>query len=418
MKDWIDEWYNNQFDQIDLTPSSEVWENISQAMEDWPKHWYSFNAKDLGTKPRSNTWEQLNIHLSDERRVLRANRFSYITAAVASFLLLVIPLKTEDFLFSEDFQIASLAGFISSPDLSDPIRSNSKIQKEENTLGTVIADRRNSSFAYIDTINHNLNEETASILKDNSPYVLNRSILKSGITIDSEDSGDFRNEVNRMLPIRQTSLAQINLSRELSFNGVYDSKRWLSLSIMPQLSTLNNPMSQSSFSTEAKILPRLSLTYAFSAGHKLNKRNGLKLAVLFNNNKSLMIESDKVQRNINLRYLSLAALYTSSWNIGRQNRLRFNTEVGLFASTLTNKEVLFDEERVSSLEDGYGEVDAGAIFGVAISSKITNRWSLFTGVNTQIGLLNIFQGNQVIPSDFFKTSTKAVGLTIGFQYHL
>lgn len=418
MKDWIDEWYNNQFDKIDLTPSSEVWDNISQAMEDWPKHWYSFNAKDLGTKPRSNTWEQINAHLSDHRRISRTNRFSYITAVIASVLLFIIPLKTEDFLFSEDFQNTSLAGFISLPDLSNTTRSGSKIQNNENTLESGSADGRNNSFAEIEANNDDFVVETTSILKDNSLLVLNRSSLKSGITIDSEDSDDFTNEINRMLPILQISITPSNSSRELPFNSFYDAKNWLSLYIMPQLSTLKNPMSQASFSSETKISPISSLTYAISAGHKLNERNGFKLAVLFNNKKSLMIESDKVQRKIDLRYLSLAAFYTSSWGIGKHNRLRFNTEAGLFASTLTNKEVLFDEERVSSLEDGYGKIDAGAIFGVSISSKLSSRWSLSTGINTQIGLLNTFQGNQFIPSDFFKTSTKSVGLTIGFQYHL
>ena len=104
MKDWINEWYNDQFEKIDLTPSSNVWENISQTMEDWPKHWYASNVDDLGSKPRKATWEQLNSHLSDQRRVQRSNRFSYTAASVILTLLLVVPFGTDDSLFSDYFQ--------------------------------------------------------------------------------------------------------------------------------------------------------------------------------------------------------------------------------------------------------------------------------------------------------------------------
>lgn len=411
MKDWINEWYKDQFDKIDLTPSSNVWDNISQTMEDWPKHWYASNVNDLGTKPRETTWDQLNSHLTDQRRIKRSNRFSYAAAAIISILLIVIPLNTEDSLFSDYFQNEYVANLMLSDDILEVKEIGDIIQEEfvqqlnSTQLSANISEnkdvRESLAVRSLDAINlKRLNQRFSDV--------------KLVIRKDYDEKIVSAQNSIETLPVLRSSFEENGLTSGLKFRENSYSENWFEVSILPQLSSLNNPLSQSAISSNSEKLTVMpSMTYSISAGHKFDRRNGLKLALLMNNQKGLRTSSSNSVRNIDLNYLSLAALYTSSWKLGQYSRFAFNTEIGIIAGFNTNKDVFFNDERVDYLENGYGKIDAGVIMGASISTRLSNHWSLSTGLNSQIGLINVFNGNETIPSDFFRTTTQSIGLNIG-----
>jgi hypothetical protein len=216
------------------------------------------------------------------------------------------------------------------------------------------------------------------------------------------------------LPVLKSDFSE-NKNRDLiEYDNSLKSGSWLSFALAPQISSLNNPMSQSAFKAEdQRVVYTPSLTYEVAAGYKFNRRNGVKLAMLLNNQKSLQVSTETDERSISLNYLSIGALYTSSWQVGHSRRLSLNTEAGLLAGISTKNDVLFNTERIDYLEEGYSRFDAGVIFGASLSTKLNDHWSLSTGVNSQVGIVNIFKGTDAIPADFFKTSTQSISLNIG-----
>lgn len=411
MKDWVKEWYNDQFDKIDLTPSSDVWDNISRTMEDWPKHWYASNVNDLGTKPRKDTWEQLNSHLSDQRRVKQSNRFSYAVAATISVLLLTIPLNTEDSLFSDYFQSAKFAGLNSSS--IDEQSSSTPVQKEfQEPKGSISITPRDSE------LNLKKSQKIANDKSIGSPGAINEEYafkpLPNDILITKKDQQYIDVSAVRSLPILISKTKGTDFGSHLRVSDDSNNTNWMSLSVMPQLSSLNNPISQTAMASDKESLSiRPSMTYAISAGHKFDVRNGIKLSLLLNNQKRLRSESSTDQRSIDMNYVSLAALYTSTWSFGDHSRFAFNSEIGMIAGYNTNNNIFFNQERITYLEDGFGKFDLGTMIGASISAQLSDDWSISAGVNSQIGITNVFRGNELIPSDFFRTTTQSVGFSLG-----
>lgn len=409
MKDWLNEWYNDQFNQIDLTPSSKVWDNIAQSMEEWPKHWYASNAEDVRTQPRPSTWEQLNQQLVRERSIQRANRVPYIAASIMAAILMFVPLNTDDSIVSRASDIEVTQFDKAYSDLNDQLVHNSiedRASFSNQVNQDVFADR-------VDDVTNSGNENDTPISSIPNKY------QQSFIHHEFENGHiALSNKAIRISlaerPVRSLKTPDFNARENISPYGKQFVRNKLSFSLNPQISMLNNPITQKAISSDEQrlsIRPDIALELAYQ--RNFNKRSGLKLAVLFNNNKTLLSASNTSEREISLNYSSLGALYTTQWDFLKSDRLNFQTEAGLIASYASDPVVRFNEERVQYLESGFSRFDLGVIVGASLETKLTSKWSLTTGIQSQVGMLNIFEGNEFVPKDYFSTSTQSAGLSFG-----
>lgn len=425
MKDWLNEWYNDQFNKIDLTPSSKVWDNIAQSMEDWPKHWYASNASDIRTEPRQSTWNQINEQLARQRAIQRANRVPYLAASIIVAILLVIPFKTDDTLLldktpfsSQNFNVENVTFDSNSRNIAqneiteETISGPQLSQLEEDTKEITI--QRNDGLVYGQS-------RTSSIVP--LPNIYKGGFEWTDFAEEKNALRAMQYDVDKIMLAQQPVYSLSNRSVKGDEIVIPDSddfvKNQLSASVLPQISMLNNPLTQSAISSDDESLsinPELAFQVAYQ--RNFNARSGLKIAMLFNNKKTLRTKANGSDRTISLNYNSLGMLYTTQWDFLRSERVSFRTEAGLIAGIAADPEVRFNNERIENLESGFRNIDLGMIVGASLNTELSPRWTLTTGVQSQVGMINIFKGNQFVPQDFFSTSTQSVGFNFGLIYNL
>lgn len=412
MNDWLKEWYNDQFEKIDLSPSSEVWEHIARTMEEWPKHWYVANTNDLNTRPRQSTWENLNNQLVKERQIRLANRFSYAVASVVAFLFLIIPVQIEDSYLLTDLNYELAASSARENIPKEIVSLASRTRSSGEMFQRRIASTNNT------TSELSITPVTAEL---EQREFATRNVLSNQLNNVDDLSGVIAiSPVVASLEPKQLSLTSNLIDRKLNNENIAWSKHQFSLNVLPQLTILNNALAQHAFvddNTEIIQSPSVALQFAYQ--RNFNSRNGLKVAALVNNKKSLVTSSDLNERSIDLNYLSLAAIYTSKWSLNKISpRLSFQAETGLIGGVVQSRSVTFNDERIPYLETGFGQFDLGAYLGASLVSSINDQWSWSVGLASQIGLINIFNGNQYVPRDYFSTSTQSAGLSFGLIYNL
>lgn len=421
MEDWLKKWYNDQFTKIDLSPSSKVWDNISVSMEKWPSHWYRSNIYDLKTEPRPSTWQSVNSQLADIYYPSRSRRPSYVLIAIAVLLLSLIPISLSDgsILISEEDH------YLARYETSNSINRDNTISNKVTDKPLKSSDNQNTDL----TVDKN---SGGKIRLENTASVKNTTSKESTSTWIPISKPEFKDEIKGKLSIidsiktnspnilsleqRVINYPKTNLHKDIVLlsKDVFEPKYSIGLHIVPQFSSLLNPLrTKIRANNDVEKLNPLSIGFDLSFEKYISSKNSLHVSVRGNNVKSLKFRENNISKEIRLNYASLNLSYGRKWQLGSSDKLFLRTYIGVFAGYTVSKDVNYDGERVDYIEDGLKSMDFGNSINLVLSRKLSDRTRLEIGTNSQLGVMNIFKGTDVLPSKYFRTSTISYGLNIG-----
>ncbi|MGM0478594.1 MAG: hypothetical protein ACQERC_05175 [Bacteroidota bacterium] len=434
MKDWIKKWYNRRFNDIDEAPSSEVWENISKDLDGWPKHWYRENADDLHTPPRYSIWEGISQSLTPGRGMRPLfNRWAWLILPVFFFVphLLQHDTSTEQGAtviskFMDEFAGKRTIASVESP--MDDFTKNEETPHQVKKSG--ISSQSEQADEKSDRIRSGIQEsaenlESSSVKRDEvEKEVLSVNFDREALEQSDRVANDkVESPVRRLKPLGLTDipLSSIRDWDELSASGESNRHTFLSINVLPQLSWLDNTLTRTARKDQlSSVESSASLGFALAIDQQIKDKHGIHIQTTLNNRKSVRIQSsESLSKNIDLNYHSLDVMYTYDWKaVDALGGLSIQPRVGLFAGYLTNVQATSGNERIKTLEDGFGKWDMGASFGVAFLKNINENWQLNTSVNNQWGTFNVFKGNQDIPANYFSTYAHALQLSFGIARKL
>lgn len=425
MEDWIKKWYNDQFNKIDLSPSSEVWDNISVSMEDWPKHWYKSNTNEIKTDPRPSTWQSINSQLADINYPARHTRPAYILIAIVILILSLIPNSLSDGYIDssngQDFVLAknhktdsSLEEYLLNS--SNPIEKHTKNSDNQTTKSIASISEeveKNDQSENIELVDETSSNEIAPSL--NSPDLplikqeeINKMIVDNVLIEDDHDLVSLQPTI--------INYPEIDLNADLVYRAKDISKPNYSIGLhfVPQFSSLLNPLrTKIRANADIEALNPVSVGFDMSFEKYITSKNSLRVSVRGNNIKSLKFREQNTLKEMTLNYASLDLTYSRNWRLGNSEKLYLKTYIGIFAGYAISKGVNYNGDRVAYIEDGLQNMDFGNSMGLILSRKIANNTRLEIGANSQFGAMNIFKGTDVLPSKYFRTSTISYGLSIG-----
>ncbi|MEX2483118.1 MAG: hypothetical protein WED10_01070 [Brumimicrobium sp.] len=414
MEDLLKKWYKDQFDKIDLSPSSKVWDNISMKLDEWPKYWYNSNIYKMNAEPRESTWEGLKVQLATENYGTRVNRLSYVAILVVIFVISSIPFQISDQSEVYSFKNGFLAEHRSEP-------SNTEYSENQNEI--VVNKTRSTN------IKKNLDQKIESDkLKPSSISIVKNQLFARNIDLpiaDFEDEISFSQENQLFLAIKDVEMptrkvvSQVDLDtpqNEINLKG----DTYIGLSVTPQLSSLLNPMSDKARNSEnVEMNNPVSIGFDLSYEKYISKQNSIRLNLRANNVKRLNFDehnsfnNESIRKEINLNYISMDMNYSRNWSLNKSDNLQLKAFAGIYTGYLVNKSVSYNDERVGYIEDGFRNIDFGTSAGILLSNKISPKMRIEYGFVTQIGVINSFKGTDVLPSRYFKNTSHSYGMSIG-----
>lgn len=92
----------------------------------------------------------------------------------------------------------------------------------------------------------------------------------------------------------------------------------------------------------------------------------------------------------------------------------FNTILGMYYANLKSANQVIDGEKTAS--ENYRKSNYGVIAGLEFEAYLFTHWMLTTGLRSDIGLKNIYAGNQKVPADFKKTYNSSLGINFTIAY--
>jgi hypothetical protein len=117
-----------------------------------------------------------------------------------------------------------------------------------------------------------------------------------------------------------------------------------------------------------------------------------------------------VEKNINLDYLKLQTFYC--WE---NKRFPGQIIMGGYVARLTMAEEQIAETKIQ-VNDRYSDLDYGLLAGYQANIPITKNMVFKPGIRLNYNLVNIFEGDNVIPGNFKDTRNLATSLNISFSY--
>jgi hypothetical protein len=117
-----------------------------------------------------------------------------------------------------------------------------------------------------------------------------------------------------------------------------------------------------------------------------------------------------VEKNINLDYLKLQTFYC--WE---NKRFPGQIIVGGYVARLTMAEEQIAETTLR-VNDRYSDLDYGLLAGYQVNIPVTKSMVFKPGVRFNYNLVNIFEGDNVIPGNFKDTRNLATSFNISFAY--
>lgn len=107
---------------------------------------------------------------------------------------------------------------------------------------------------------------------------------------------------------------------------------------------------------------------------------------------------------------------SAKWHfLNRNNRNKHSLLMGAYTGILKNAVQDLNGESLS-LNDQYRTSDFGIVAGYEYLHPIGNHLSLGTGFRTQLGLNNIFAGNEIIPGYLNNTRNASINFVISLRY--
>ena len=144
---------------------------------------------------------------------------------------------------------------------------------------------------------------------------------------------------------------------------------------------------------------------------------------MMNDRKSFSVfdlaNSNALRRSTEFSFITASGLYKRNVlkSIGSEKQ-QLNAGLGLFGSVRTQIHERSDNPNFLSFIDNYKKYDVGLNLGVDYSFDITKRIRLFTGLQYQLGVINLFNGANKVPASSYNTRTSALGFNVAAYYKL
>ena len=467
MRDPIGRWYDAGFDRLNVIVPEQTWEAINKATRDWQATWLKESQEAISADPKASNWDNLSQSLAAYNNAQKMRtRFIYRSIALVSAFIL-IPWLISD--YSEFNQLDESALISSESDIINPIIQNQQKATSSNPELNQLASLTERSVNNSTSINTSTRLGESSNKEDNE--ILETSLSSNNNTSQPElvsaisslelrpvtaiDQFDLEQElaVNRTdyvtgnienqstgeptdtasldiedLPLRAASSLQHSINNSLG-NGIpgimlksIPSPVWM-LGIKGNLhaNTLLNPMTQMENSGVSGVDNRLS--YNLSGGITARRYFGLKNSVeadlMFGETRRQFTNDsrsgDLIRKDMSLKYNSLSIVYKRSISpMWKMNEV--SLKLGAFGAIRSAIQEKWDGEDKNFLREGYGSTDFGISSGIDYTLVLNSKLRLTTGLQYQLGGVNIFKGLDFMPSNFYQTYTSSFGLTTGLYY--
>ncbi|GEM_PF-5453435 len=428
-EDWLKKWYRDNFSRSSATDlKEETWKNIESQLGDWTGYWYKSNAESVGEQAPDAVWTQLSSSVQETFMLRRARKWAIARTLGLCFVFLSVPYFMSDYLLSKE-ELLRPSGYsiataeqesLSSPEglvVSNDEISNTAAIPQENILAT------NSNSEPL-TISAN----TSTILPTEIPFEAS-SAVRTHQNINNEDKSSER-VLGNIHPLATNELQPISNAVDLQLvNSEYNRKpmrarNWqVGLAGNYQRSMLLNPTLQRGNDSQSSIKNILgnNVSATISLSRKITPLNKIRLAAKINDVKSQhfmdFAGAQYIRKSLSITYQTLGLSYRRSLLPNhRQSRFGLELGAGFYGSYRTSIEESWGDEERFVMSQGFKKFDLGAQIELDGVYTLYPSVDLTLGVYYSNGFINIFDGIDGIPSDFYKTYTSAFGASIGLQY--
>lgn len=380
----IDEWVKGSFEQTLVGAPENVWEGIQNGMQ-VDAVWNAIQSK---IRVRSNKWQVLAV------------------AASVAFLFAVIPFKTFD------------------TRLVDIEFPESLLGEQANTENSLIIEDSNVLLANAletDLVDNNSGMQSTRI---DEPY--------STVKESNQSDDDQKSELDYLSTSSIEKIPSNLISPSHSLSPAHDiiiptkeSKWSFNAGIIAGVSNtwlLDND-TRASLNNESLLDSKFSIgeMYGITAEAKLNNKHSFSTNILLNDVKRSKLgyyeNGFYKHRKTKIEFFKASVLYGYQVNLntskfGQALLFKAGPYVGVNkASYVVNEDVM------TSFNSSYKKVDVGLNMQIGHEINVS-RFIVGYGLNTEVGMRNIFDGNAFVPSKLNYTNNISAGLYFSLKYKL
>lgn len=400
--------YNRWLQQVDVGESDSVWEEVQYEL-DFIETWGNIAALLDEVKPQRG-------------RVIAMKYLKPFAAAAAVILLMLLPVKyltdqaVQTTIISEQHSEESKTGELA-PVETTPSKERGKATDKLHNLENG-APLENRSIVNISTSGSEKRLIALVESKDaEDPYLNNEGIAFERIQARPFGSNHLMATNAAVLPnfLEKQPLAYPEPNKASGFTFrvveiglVYGYKNtWLL-----NYETLNGLDPKKLGNT----LPTFHQDIGASSTLEFNNRHLIGLEFLWKSetgqNYQQYINATFVNKNINLNYLKFQTFYY--WDI---RKIPGHAILGGYIARLAMAEE--QQERVRfSIDDSYSNLDYGLLAGYQFNIALSNSIIIKPSVRVTYNLINIFRGDDIMPSHFKKTKNLAASFNVSLSYRL
>ncbi|MDX1652186.1 MAG: hypothetical protein R3277_06825 [Brumimicrobium sp.] len=424
MEDWIKKWYKDQYEKIDLSPSSSVWENISVSMEEWPRHWFKANMEDMNSVPRTSTWEALSSQLAQIRYPAKPVRPSYGVLSIILVLFIVLPFNFFDGYIDHSEEIKKNKSFA---DISEFLPHDGE-NKLQHTLTEKLSEKPSAKVEENKKDYLNKRIPLRSSLNISPPFLSEGQSFKKPLNLVVDDSSEDDKSVIPEQKNDALSLSPLVViypcdspQNLIHINDVFHSEYLLGISLQSQFSTLLTPLRTEVIKgSNSELLNPLSYGVTLHGEKWISSKHGIRAEVNLNNVKSFIYKdyvnsSAPVLKSMRLNYTGLGISYLRMWYLDRGRKYFLKSQLGIYTSYAISKKVDYGGMRIPYLEKGFRTMDLGNAAGVSIGRDLSRNTRMEIGLYSQLGVINIFKGSEFLPASYFRTNSLSYGLNLSIS---
>jgi hypothetical protein len=418
-------WYKTKFHQLDKISPNDAWEHIS-------------NDLDL-----DDVWQEINAKLNkrDKRKTI---------AKITVYLILMISLGVGLFMFNNKQTISDKAKLISkhsttansnnkkenittesiennSPhnknleqrkenlfSKSEMVKTSSLTEKEKNQLTIIKNDfltAKGDAYSVYTSIEKHNGATTNCIDRNKRMFAINP--IMASIKADDKQLLDFLihqplNDSIHKKSVNNNKYTAVNIHSFIVGASFSNANTWL-LNNDTYTGLRAGTLNQALFS--------FGKSYNLFLGYNISTNYCLQTEWFINNAQNQQYidytNGHHVSRNLEANYTQLNILMKKKNEVfysGGKLHVSFNYLAGLnysYVKSFTQK----TDEMISSVKNEYQNNQYGLILGLEYQIYITPSWIICTGARTNIGLQNIYKGND-------KTYNSSIGINIGVGYQI
>ncbi|MBN4073123.1 hypothetical protein JYT74_03670 [Crocinitomix catalasitica] len=294
---------------------------------------------------------------------------------------------------------------------NDEVRSNEIIESEanENTIANVS----------IET-NSNVNENTDQITTNSRPDDVNVSIKDVRVDLSKLPNKDV-NPLPHLYHIPSINIPLVGFDSTTS--PPEKIRRW-TVGLVAGLDNtwILDATTRQGFKKNTLTINKLSFqsSYGIFGTFHMNKGYSLSSELFFHTNSvatnRLYVEGNFEEKELSLRYWKATLMLGKKYPLIKSNKnLFWNLNTGVYAGYLRDNETKYDGI-IKAKESPYKKGDFGIKAELGLIRNF-NRLNLQYGVHSDIGLINVYAGNQKLPELFNRSRNFRLGfyLRLGFN---